>query len=131
MYIYIYIYIHVYAICTACIAISHARVYARPRPARARTDADHVCHVYCLHFSICACHPCAGAMLIFSVPFQLGMIPEGNPTCCLLFVAVRQPARVLASLVGHNFVAVASPILYYNILYYTILYYTIIYYNIL
>ena len=24
-----------------------------------------------LHFSICACHPCAGAMLIFSVSFQL------------------------------------------------------------
>ena len=25
----------------------------------------------CLHFSICACHPCAGAMLIFSVSFQV------------------------------------------------------------
>ena len=24
----------------------------------------------CLHLSICACHPCAGAMLIFSVPFK-------------------------------------------------------------
>ena len=24
----------------------------------------------CLHFSICACHPCAGAMLMFSVSFQ-------------------------------------------------------------
>ena len=24
----------------------------------------------CLHVSICACHPCAGAMLIFSVSFQ-------------------------------------------------------------
>ena len=34
----------------------------------------------CLHFSICACHPCAGAMLIFSVSFQCQrMIPEGNP----------------------------------------------------
>ena len=33
-----------------------------------------------LHFSICACHPCAGAMLIFSVSFQFyRMIPEGNP----------------------------------------------------
>ena len=33
-----------------------------------------------LRFSICACHPCAGAMLIFSAsfPFQR-MIPEGNP----------------------------------------------------
>ena len=36
---------------------------------------------FCLHFSICACHPCAGAMLIFSVSFQFQrMIPEGNPT---------------------------------------------------
>ena len=25
----------------------------------------------CLHFSICAWHPCAGAMLIFSVSFQV------------------------------------------------------------
>ena len=33
-----------------------------------------------LHFSICACHPCAGAMLIFSVSFQFyRMIPVGNP----------------------------------------------------
>ena len=31
-----------------------------------------------VHFSICACHPCAGAMLIFSVSFQFyRMIPEG------------------------------------------------------
>ena len=33
-----------------------------------------------VHFSICACHPCAGAMLIFSVSFQFYRIfPEGNP----------------------------------------------------
>ena len=33
-----------------------------------------------LHFSICACHPCAGAMLIFFISFQFyRMIPEGNP----------------------------------------------------
>ena len=25
---------------------------------------------FLLHFSICACHPCAGAILIFSVSFQ-------------------------------------------------------------
>ena len=32
-----------------------------------------------LHFSICACHPCAGAMLIFSVSFQFYRVapPEG------------------------------------------------------
>ena len=33
-----------------------------------------------LHVSICVCHPCAGAMLIFSVSFQFyRMIPGGNP----------------------------------------------------
>ena len=32
---------------------------------------------FLVHFSICACHPCAGAMLIFSVSFQFyRMIPE-------------------------------------------------------
>ena len=37
-----------------------------------------------VHFSICACHPCAGAMLIFSVSFQFyRMIPEGNPLALL------------------------------------------------
>jgi hypothetical protein len=33
-----------------------------------------------LQFSSCACLPCAGAMLIFSVSFKFSrMIPEGNP----------------------------------------------------
>ena len=36
--------------------------------ARARCEYTTIC--YTLHFSICACHPCAGAMLIFSVSFQ-------------------------------------------------------------
>ena len=37
--------------------------------------------VCCLHFSICACHPCAGAMLIFYVSLQFEqMLPEGNPS---------------------------------------------------
>ena len=41
----------------------------------------HVYHTNCLHFSMCACHPCAGAMLIFSVSLQFErMIPEGNPS---------------------------------------------------
>ena len=32
------------------------------------------------HFSTCACHPCAGTMLIFSVSFQrYRMTPERNP----------------------------------------------------
>ena len=32
--------------------------------------AVYILHYNCLHFSICACHPCAGAMLIFSASFQ-------------------------------------------------------------
>ena len=36
-----------------------------PRPRNAKSRFNN-----CLHFSICACHPCAGAMLIFSVSFQ-------------------------------------------------------------
>ena len=40
----------------------------------------HRINAVAIHFSICACHPCAGAMLIFSVSFQFyRMIPEGNP----------------------------------------------------
>ena len=35
--------------------------------------------VWKVYWIYCACHPCAGAMLIFSVPFQFyRMIPEGN-----------------------------------------------------
>ena len=42
-----------------------------------------------VHFSICACHPCAGAMLIFSVSFQFyRMIPEGNPHAVSLLIAI-------------------------------------------
>ena len=39
-------------------------------PARAGRDRPGPLQKNCLHFSICACHPCAGAMLIFSVSFQ-------------------------------------------------------------
>ena len=36
------------------------------------------CDTHLVHFSICACHPCTGAMLIFSVSFQFaGRIPFG------------------------------------------------------
>ena len=69
MCIYIYIYTHIYT--SACIYI-YIYIYT---------------HTYhnCLHFSSCACHPCAGAMLIFSASFQFQwMIPEGNP--CLQII---------------------------------------------
>ena len=40
----------------------------------------HAARRHRLHFSTCARHPCAGAMLIFPVSFQCQrMIPEGNP----------------------------------------------------
>ena len=32
-----------------------------------------------IHFSMCACHPCAGAMLIFSVSFQFYRMIPGFP----------------------------------------------------
>ena len=48
-----------------------SRAFLKPSCARAKN---------LVHFSICACHPCAGAMLIFSVSFQFYRIfPEGNP----------------------------------------------------
>ena len=48
-------------------------------PRRQRRRVRGVKHF--VHFSICVCHPCAGAMLIFSVSFQFyRMIPEGNPS---------------------------------------------------
>ena len=38
-------------------------------------------------FVLCACHPCAGAMPIFSVSFQFQrMITEGNP--CFVIAAI-------------------------------------------
>ena len=35
------------------------------------------------HFSICACHPCAGAMLIFSVSFQFYRMSPKRQTLCV------------------------------------------------
>ena len=34
-------------------------------------DLPSIAQKNCLHFSICACHPCAGAVLTFSASFQL------------------------------------------------------------
>jgi hypothetical protein len=47
---------------------------ARDRRAKRQKNLD--------HFSICACHPCAGAMLIFSVSFQFyRMSPKRQRRC--------------------------------------------------
>ena len=62
---------------------------------KAHTDTHQALQrAHCLknlvHFSICACHPCAGAMLIFSVSFQFyRMIPEGESgKWCISYVHV-------------------------------------------
>ena len=49
----------------------------------------------CLHFSICACHPCAGAILIFSASLQVyQMIPEGNTLLKPDHVELLEPVHV-------------------------------------
>ena len=46
----------------------------------------------CTLLDVCACHPCAGAMLFFSASFQFErMIPEGNPSQSFFSRAVRPP----------------------------------------
>ena len=55
VYIYIYIYIYIYL---------HIYIYIYIYVYMCMTS-----HV--LHFSICACHPCASAMLIFSASFRI------------------------------------------------------------
>ena len=55
-----------------------------------------------IHFHISACHPCAGAMLIFSVSIQFQrMIPEGNPGG-LQFVLSAPVLRVGLAFWGHS-----------------------------
>ena len=44
------------------------RQTAREGEQKVAKDAENKKNV--IHFSICACHPCAGAMLILSVSFQ-------------------------------------------------------------
>ena len=54
----------------------------------------HCYHLHCIHRTSWprACHPCAGAMLIFSVSFQFQrMIPEGNPyIICLHHIIIQK-----------------------------------------
>ncbi len=54
----------------ACAGACCGRCCGRRLRAKQRLTQPSGCQHYCLHFSICACHPCAGAMLIFSVSFQ-------------------------------------------------------------
>ena len=64
MYMYIYIYIYIYI---------HARAVSREL-SRGTVSAEaplfFAAVPNCLHCSSCACHPCVGAMLMFSAAFQ-------------------------------------------------------------
>ena len=53
-------------------AVCREEFYWKEREGVARTNITKVMQTCqpLAHFSICACHPCAGAMLIFSVSFQ-------------------------------------------------------------
>ena len=64
-----------------CVIMSMARKRSKTKTTRKNTRGPYKrVKEAMLHFSICACHPCAGAMLIFSVSFQFyRMIPKGNP----------------------------------------------------
>ena len=86
MYVYIYIYIYTFVfICVfvyehvvyVCFspqswAIAHVHTGTRSwlvfRPRQASASLPIYYTIF--HFSICACHPCAGAKPIFSVSFQ-------------------------------------------------------------
>ena len=98
MYVYTYIYIYMcvrivyivylspslslYIICiyiyiyrqkrgrAATLAHIRSQLEARDQGELHHLRLSYVPQLIILHFSICACHPCAGAMLIFSVSFQ-------------------------------------------------------------
>ena len=74
IYTYVYIYIHIYRERereTISVHVSGADLPGKISNCD-KEDAGTLLHVRenCLHFSSCACHPCAGAVLIFSVSFQ-------------------------------------------------------------
>ena len=82
-YTYLYLYLYIYISISISISLSlyiYNIIYAQSceglmagntvRGDQSLSTLLHVGHKHCLHFSICACHPCAGAMLIFSVSFQ-------------------------------------------------------------
>ena len=49
-------------------------------------------NVYLVHFSICACHLCAGAILILSASFQrYRVFPKGNPEVSIIMLVLSPP----------------------------------------
>ena len=79
MCIYVYTYICVTiiistsTICVVIISMIPLRLHAEEEEALGQDRAAVVPFLYnnCLHCSICACHPCTGAMLILSLSFKL------------------------------------------------------------
>ena len=95
---YIYIYIHTH-VNTPYHGLTLWRTSCQARPRR-------VCHMAlrggtsCLHFSICACHPCAGAMLIFSVSYRELVIMwrlHGLPLSAAPSATLRQAISAISS----------------------------------
>ena len=81
-------------------------------------------HVYtcCLHFSICACHPCAVAVLIFSASLQFSrMIPEGKPPRKTFRTSMDLNLYWL-ELYLHNFVSNMLFVVFLSILLFTYIY---------
>ena len=71
VFIYIYIYIHTHTHIHIHIYIYiHIHIQVRSASVRDAATLTDSKMVSSLNFSIFACHPCAGAMLIFSVSFQ-------------------------------------------------------------
>ena len=68
MHIYIYIYTHTYTH-IHIISISDSPDEEAWIETHSASSVP-IANISCLQISICACHPCAGAMLIFSVSFQ-------------------------------------------------------------
>ena len=69
LYVYIYIYMHIYIYIYIIIIIIIIYIYI---------------YIYGLHFSICTRHPCAGAMLVFSVSFKFLTMP-GKTSYIILY----------------------------------------------
>jgi len=78
-------------VATSCIHLRLCNVSIATHPTRC---ACSIRKYYSSHFSMCACHPCAGAMLIVSVSFQFWrMIPEGNPGTIRTYISIRTYRR--------------------------------------
>ena len=70
MHIHIYIYIYSFAYIYVYIYIIYTHTFYFAQMSLLGLMNCNMNNTNCLHFSICACHPCAGPMLIFSESLQ-------------------------------------------------------------